>query len=94
MGALQRLDEMRNGKYHAWSMATALKVQASTALYVAIIVKDVVPTGSHCVPPSHLCLCREPLFRQLCALHWLLEALTIDHTYHTMNPVITCWNPK
>uniref|UniRef100_A0A452TWY1 Coiled-coil domain containing 60 n=1 Tax=Ursus maritimus TaxID=29073 RepID=A0A452TWY1_URSMA len=52
------------------------------------------PTGSHCVPPSHLCLCREPLFRQLCALHWLLEALTIDHTYHTMNPVITCWNPK
>lgn len=51
MGALQRLDEMRNGKYHAWSMATALKVQASTALYVAIIVKDVVPTGSHCVPP-------------------------------------------
>ncbi|XP_045152642.1 coiled-coil domain-containing protein 60 [Echinops telfairi] len=36
----------------------------------------------------------EPLFRQLCALHWLLEALTIDHTHHTMKPVITCWNLK
>ncbi|KAM4827729.1 coiled-coil domain-containing protein 60 isoform 3-T3 [Thomomys bottae] len=36
----------------------------------------------------------EPLFRQLCALHWLLEALTIDHAHHTMKPVITCWNPK
>ncbi|XP_023616183.1 coiled-coil domain-containing protein 60 [Myotis lucifugus] len=36
----------------------------------------------------------EPLFRQLCALHWLLEALTIDHTHHTMKPLITCWNTK
>lgn len=44
--------------------------------------------------PHQLCLCREPLFRQLCALHWLLEALTIDHTHHTMKPVITCWNLK
>ncbi|XP_044541383.1 coiled-coil domain-containing protein 60 [Gracilinanus agilis] len=34
----------------------------------------------------------EPLFRQLCALHWLLEALTIDHNHHGMRPVITCWN--
>nr|XP_025123401.1 coiled-coil domain-containing protein 60 isoform X3 [Bubalus bubalis] len=36
----------------------------------------------------------EPIFRQLCVLHWLLEALTIDHSHHTMKPVITCWNPK
>ncbi|XP_049721408.1 coiled-coil domain-containing protein 60 isoform X7 [Elephas maximus indicus] len=42
------------------------------------------------LPEAHV----EPLFRQLCALHWLLEALTIDHSHHTMKPVITCWNPK
>uniref|UniRef100_G1SXN9 Coiled-coil domain containing 60 n=1 Tax=Oryctolagus cuniculus TaxID=9986 RepID=G1SXN9_RABIT len=42
------------------------------------------------LPEAHI----EPLFRQLCALHWLLEALTIDHTHHTMKPLITCWNPK
>uniref|UniRef100_A0A8C5V400 Coiled-coil domain containing 60 n=1 Tax=Microcebus murinus TaxID=30608 RepID=A0A8C5V400_MICMU len=42
------------------------------------------------LPKAHV----EPLFRQLCALHWLLEALTIDHTHHTMRPVINCWNPK
>ncbi|XP_058512918.1 coiled-coil domain-containing protein 60 isoform X1 [Ochotona princeps] len=42
------------------------------------------------LPEAHV----EPLFRQLCALHWLLEALTIDHTHHTMKPVITCWNLK
>ncbi|XP_057602430.1 coiled-coil domain-containing protein 60 [Hippopotamus amphibius kiboko] len=42
------------------------------------------------LPEAHI----EPIFRQLCALHWLLEALTIDHTHHTMKPVITCWNPK
>ncbi|XP_036305562.1 coiled-coil domain-containing protein 60 [Pipistrellus kuhlii] len=42
------------------------------------------------LPESHV----EPLFRQLCALHWLLEALTIDHAHHTMKPLITCWNTK
>ncbi|XP_044897052.1 coiled-coil domain-containing protein 60 isoform X2 [Felis catus] len=45
---------------------------------------------SSSLPEAHV----EPLFRQLCALHWLLEALTIDHAHHTMKPVITCWNPK
>nr|XP_023415275.1 coiled-coil domain-containing protein 60 [Loxodonta africana] len=34
------------------------------------------------LPEAHV----EPLFRQLCALHWLLEALTIDHSHHTMKP--------
>ncbi|XP_066222074.1 coiled-coil domain-containing protein 60 isoform X1 [Saccopteryx leptura] len=42
------------------------------------------------LPEGHV----EPLFRQLCALHWLLEALTIDHTHHAMKPLITCWDPK
>ncbi|XP_055261487.1 coiled-coil domain-containing protein 60 isoform X3 [Moschus berezovskii] len=42
------------------------------------------------LPEAHV----EPIFRQLCVLHWLLEALTIDHSHHTMKPVITCWNPK
>ncbi|KAM5237751.1 coiled-coil domain-containing protein 60 [Ctenodactylus gundi] len=41
-------------------------------------------------PEAHV----EPLFRQLCALHWLLEALTIDHTHHTLKPLITCFNTK
>nr|XP_060467937.1 coiled-coil domain-containing protein 60 [Panthera onca] len=45
---------------------------------------------SSSLPEAHV----EPLFRQLCALHWLLEALTIDHAHHTMKPVITCWNPN
>uniref|UniRef100_A0A8C9J5S9 Coiled-coil domain containing 60 n=1 Tax=Panthera tigris altaica TaxID=74533 RepID=A0A8C9J5S9_PANTA len=40
---------------------------------------------SSSLPEAHV----EPLFRQLCALHWLLEALTIDHAHHTMKPVIT-----
>uniref|UniRef100_A0A8C0JAD4 Coiled-coil domain containing 60 n=1 Tax=Chelonoidis abingdonii TaxID=106734 RepID=A0A8C0JAD4_CHEAB len=35
----------------------------------------------------------EPLFRQLCALHWLLEALTLEPNC-SLKPVLTCWNPK
>nr|XP_056715720.1 coiled-coil domain-containing protein 60 [Euleptes europaea] len=40
-------------------------------------------------PEAHF----ESLFRQLCALHWFLEALTLDPNT-TMKPLITCWNPK
>ena len=78
---------------HAWSLETALQPGASTTpVSVATVVKNVILTGAPWA--SSLCLCSEPIFRQLCALHWLLEALTIDHTHHTMKPVITCWNPK
>ncbi|XP_078522031.1 coiled-coil domain-containing protein 60 [Lissotriton helveticus] len=35
----------------------------------------------------------EPLFRQLCALHWLLEALYIE-PLSAMRPVSSCWNIK
>ncbi|XP_029427455.1 coiled-coil domain-containing protein 60 [Rhinatrema bivittatum] len=35
------------------------------------------------------------LFRQLCALHWLLEALNLEfHNATTMTPVYTCWNER
>ncbi|KAM4707130.1 coiled-coil domain-containing protein 60 [Discoglossus pictus] len=33
----------------------------------------------------------ESLFRQLCALHWLLESLTLE-PFSAMRPVTTCWN--
>ncbi|XP_032732063.1 coiled-coil domain-containing protein 60 [Lontra canadensis] len=57
-------------------------------------IRPFIPVHSCIILPSLPEAHVEPLFRQLCALHWLLEALTIDHTHHTMKPVITCWNPK
>ncbi|XP_072206812.1 coiled-coil domain-containing protein 60 isoform X2 [Excalfactoria chinensis] len=33
----------------------------------------------------------ECLFRQLCALHWLLEALTLESS-SSMQPLLSCWN--
>ncbi|NXP81192.1 CCD60 protein, partial [Ramphastos sulfuratus] len=35
----------------------------------------------------------EHLFRQLCAIHWLLEALTPEPNT-SMHSIFTCWNPK
>nr|XP_060641396.1 coiled-coil domain-containing protein 60 [Anolis sagrei ordinatus] len=35
----------------------------------------------------------EPMFRQLCVLNWLLEALTLEPT-SSMRPLITCWDAK
>nr|XP_035976957.1 coiled-coil domain-containing protein 60 isoform X2 [Halichoerus grypus] len=58
------------------------------------VIRPFTPVHSCIILPSLPEAHVEPLFRQLCALHWLLEALTIDHTHHTMKPVITCWNPK
>ncbi|XP_006890558.1 PREDICTED: coiled-coil domain-containing protein 60 [Elephantulus edwardii] len=59
-----------------------------------MVLRPFLPCHSNIIsaflPEAHV----EPLFRQLCALHWLLEALTIDHTHQTMKPVITCWNLK
>ncbi|KFV87788.1 Coiled-coil domain-containing protein 60, partial [Struthio camelus australis] len=34
----------------------------------------------------------EHLFRQLCAVHWLLEALTLKSN-SSMHSILTCWNP-
>ncbi|NXY46219.1 CCD60 protein, partial [Ceuthmochares aereus] len=34
----------------------------------------------------------EHLFRQLCAIHWLLEALTLE-SRNSMRSILTCWNP-
>ncbi|NXJ48577.1 CCD60 protein, partial [Spizaetus tyrannus] len=34
----------------------------------------------------------EHLFRQLCAIHWLLEALTLESN-SSMRSILTCWNP-
>ncbi|XP_038647319.1 coiled-coil domain-containing protein 60-like isoform X2 [Scyliorhinus canicula] len=36
---------------------------------------------------------REPLFRQLCALTWLLEAVTVEPP-STMGTVTTCWSAR
>ncbi|KFV77385.1 Coiled-coil domain-containing protein 60, partial [Dryobates pubescens] len=35
----------------------------------------------------------EHLFRQLCAIHWLLEALTLERS-GSMHSIFTCWNSK
>ncbi|CAI9157082.1 unnamed protein product [Rangifer tarandus platyrhynchus] len=59
-----------------------------------VILRPFTPVHSCIVSPPLPTAHVEPIFRQLCVLHWLLEALTIDHSHHTMKPVITCWNPK
>ncbi|XP_003761229.1 coiled-coil domain-containing protein 60 isoform X1 [Sarcophilus harrisii] len=59
-----------------------------------VILRPFNPVHNCLISPSLSHAQIEPLFRQLCALHWLLEALTIDHNHHGMKPLITCWNEK
>ncbi|KAM4827728.1 coiled-coil domain-containing protein 60 isoform 2-T2 [Thomomys bottae] len=101
---LQKLEEEERNKFqparkfseiqYSENFLGASDVEKYKKLAASGMLRPFTPIHSCIISPlmaeSHV----EPLFRQLCALHWLLEALTIDHAHHTMKPVITCWNPK
>uniref|UniRef100_A0ACB8FYZ4 Uncharacterized protein n=1 Tax=Sphaerodactylus townsendi TaxID=933632 RepID=A0ACB8FYZ4_9SAUR len=57
------------------------------------VIRPFTPVHNGLIAPKHPEEHFESLFRQLCALHWLLEALTLEPN-STMKPLITCWNPK
>ncbi|XP_056677635.1 coiled-coil domain-containing protein 60 isoform X2 [Monodelphis domestica] len=97
----KKKEEEERNKFQPAKIATTEPSDSSLLLYSGVrkvegmpdmILRPFTPVYSCLVSStmseSHI----EPLFRQLCALHWLLEALTIDHNYHGMRPVITCWN--
>ncbi|XP_037366975.1 coiled-coil domain-containing protein 60 [Talpa occidentalis] len=98
---LRKLQEEERHKFQPAKMLSEIQYRDNLLITYG---DDKMKKGNIFLPftPIHSCIISpllpeahvEPLFRQLCALHWLLEALTIDHTHHTMKPVITCWNPK
>ncbi|XP_061458606.1 coiled-coil domain-containing protein 60 isoform X2 [Rhineura floridana] len=57
------------------------------------IVRPFTPVYNGLLAEKHPDAHFESIFRQLCALNWLLEALTLEPN-SSMKPVITCWNPK
>ncbi|XP_054852679.1 coiled-coil domain-containing protein 60 [Eublepharis macularius] len=57
------------------------------------IIRPFTPVHNGLTAPKHPEAHFESLFRQLCALHWFLEAMTLDSN-SSMKPLITCWNPK
>ncbi|XP_037673294.1 coiled-coil domain-containing protein 60 isoform X2 [Choloepus didactylus] len=101
---LQKLKEEERNKFQPAKRSSEIHYGDTFMIYddktkkmeggAAVALRPFTPIHSCIIsstlPAAHV----EPLFRQLCALHWLLEALTIDHSHHTMKPVITCWNLK
>nr|XP_006129141.2 coiled-coil domain-containing protein 60 [Pelodiscus sinensis] len=57
------------------------------------VIQPFIPVYNSLLVSQPIALHAEPVFRQLCALHWLLEALTLEPTY-SLKPLLTCWNPK
>ncbi|NWS54551.1 CCD60 protein, partial [Chunga burmeisteri] len=55
-------------------------------------LRSFTPVYSSVLIPSPPGAKSEHLFRQLCAIHWLLEALTLDSNSST-HSILTCWNP-
>uniref|UniRef100_A0A8C3WF64 Coiled-coil domain containing 60 n=1 Tax=Catagonus wagneri TaxID=51154 RepID=A0A8C3WF64_9CETA len=103
----QQLEKLKEEEMNKFQPATKLsEIQCGDILLTTheeekakkagagVTLRPFTPVHSCIIAPSLPEAHVEPIFRQLCALHWLLEALTIDHTHHTMKPVITCWNPK
>ncbi|NXE11379.1 CCD60 protein, partial [Lophotis ruficrista] len=58
-----------------------ITLQSFTPVYTSVLISS---------PPEAK---SEQLFRQLCAIHWLLEALTLERN-GSMHSILTCWNPK
>ncbi|NXV25447.1 CCD60 protein, partial [Rissa tridactyla] len=57
-----------------------MTLQSFTPVYTSVLI------------PSFPGAKSEHLFRQLCAIHWLLEALTLESN-SSMRSIFTCWNP-
>ncbi|XP_063207441.1 coiled-coil domain-containing protein 60 [Chroicocephalus ridibundus] len=57
-----------------------MTLQSFTPVYTSVLIPS-FPGGKS-----------EHLFRQLCAIHWLLEALTLESN-SSMRSIFTCWNP-
>ncbi|XP_059683888.1 coiled-coil domain-containing protein 60 [Gavia stellata] len=55
-------------------------------------LRSFTPVHTSVLIPSPPGAKREHLFRQLCAIHWLLEALTLESN-SSMHSILTCWNP-
>ncbi|NXC75488.1 CCD60 protein, partial [Anhinga anhinga] len=58
-----------------------MTLRSFTPVYTSVLIPS--PPGAK----------SEHLFRQLCAIHWLLEALTLESN-SLMRSILTCWNPK
>ncbi|XP_010009874.1 PREDICTED: coiled-coil domain-containing protein 60, partial [Nestor notabilis] len=56
-------------------------------------LQSFIPAQTNLLIPSSPEAKSEHLFRQLCVIHWLLEALTLESN-SSMRPISTCWNPK
>ncbi|KFW01347.1 Coiled-coil domain-containing protein 60, partial [Fulmarus glacialis] len=57
-----------------------MTLRSFTPVYTSVLIPS--PPGAK----------SEHFFRQLCAIHWLLEALTLESN-SSMRSILTCWNP-
>ncbi|PKK22685.1 coiled-coil domain containing 60, partial [Columba livia] len=62
------------------NMKKKMTLRSFTPVYTSVLIPN--PPGAN----SKL------LFRQLCAIHWLLEASTLESN-SSMHSILTCWNP-
>ncbi|KFV13412.1 Coiled-coil domain-containing protein 60, partial [Pterocles gutturalis] len=73
------------------SLAGGNHVRKSGKKKKKMTLKPFVPVYTSVLVPSPPGTKSEHLFRQLCAIHWLLEALTLESN-SSMNSILTCWN--
>ncbi|NXI46233.1 CCD60 protein, partial [Galbula dea] len=58
-----------------------------------IKLRSFAPVYSSVLIPNPHRAKSEHLFRQLCAIHWLLESLSLESS-NSMRSILTCWNPR
>ncbi|XP_032857347.2 coiled-coil domain-containing protein 60 [Tyto alba] len=77
---------------NACSLAEGNQLRKSGKKKKNMTLRSFTPVYTSVLIPSPPGAKSEHLFRQLCAIHWLLEALTLESN-SSMHSILTCWNP-
>ncbi|KAM6403771.1 coiled-coil domain-containing protein 60 [Rhynochetos jubatus] len=76
---------------HAWSLTDGNHLRQSGKTEENVTLRSFTPLYTSILFPNPPGAKSVRLLRQLCALHWLLEALTLEPD-SLMHSILTCWN--
>ncbi|NXJ01613.1 CCD60 protein, partial [Psophia crepitans] len=86
-------EEESEEETHTCSSTEGNQLRKSGKKKKKMTLRSFTPAYTSVLFPSPPGAKSEHLFRQLCAIHWLLEALTLESNT-SMHSILTCWNPK
>ncbi|NXL31149.1 CCD60 protein, partial [Glaucidium brasilianum] len=86
-------EEESEEEINTYSLIEDNHLRKSGKKKIKMTLRSFTPVYTSVLSPSPPGAKSEHLFRQLCAIYWLLEALTLESN-SSMHSILTCWNPR